>query len=281
MSPKDANQTESKIRNWLSDSSHGNTLREHLVRSIEKYAAYDKISIRTNKYGERTIAIPISSEINSLLITDKKAQAYLFIVETTEDKTKSAAIITYLPEGSAKINEASIHNVMYAGPVEASGVYSIFNLKGRLSCKLGFKDSKMTMRAHVWRSDEISQDEELLAKAKKIKKGRIKGQDNKVAACTEYYLVTTTLWTDGTTITEVEYLATICDDEDAGDGGGSGGGNAEEPDEPEIEIHIQGSFSEEGTDFTDDDFGSLEGLGSGGDTGGGVGTIDDSPNPGH
>ncbi len=211
----------------------------HLKQCID--ASYTKTEKRDNNIS--FLIIPIKEEYKAKIKFDKNSTLSLFLVIDKLGKILSGSILCFEPKDGKRQNgykSFTLKNIFNNMPIKDDGTFKFYGVNGILQYQFQFEESKIKSFAII------------------KPKNKTLGKNNAVSGCTDWYLVTTYYYSDGTTNVVESYLGTTCSNVDpgVGGGGGNGGNDGGAPPNTENTVTYSVKVSSFSSDLTNDEDGA-------------------------
>lgn len=212
----------SKIKTWLDDQEAG--LLPAKVNNIEllkKNLEYSEMRLESSGNGEQIIIIQIAEKFKQEKITDKNIIPNLVLILNGSGDIKKGYVTLFKPSSdSYKQVPNNTFNEIFnkTKKINCSGEFQFLSITGHREYQMEYKNGNLFSFGTM--------------KIKQTATGIAKTTD-----CSEWWLITTIYYGDGTTEVIEQYLGTTCDDcgssypatcDDNGGGGGGGGENGGE-----------------------------------------------------
>lgn len=236
--------------NWVDAHKINSTVEEtSILKSLAQNLDYDNLILEKRNNGDNIIIIPLVSEKGLKL--DDNSINNLMIIQSSTGKFKWSKIVSFLPSSDNAQNRlasGTLQSILNNAPVNQSGLFKFLDLKGRLSYQIEYKNGKIASFGQIMKKTNLPKNLKSSSKANST-------ISSSSEHCTDYYLVTTIYYSDGTSETTSEYMFTLCDNGEPGDDSGGGGGEGTGPEEDNDQaITINGSFEETETVYDNDDY---------------------------
>lgn len=155
----------------------------------------DFVAARTERLDNNLdfLIVPIKDEVINRKNLDKNSILTLLLITDKSGKINSGSIVYFLPSEGKKhvsIPQNTFSNMFsgYGNRVALDGMYKILTPTGRCISQFGIKNGKLFSAGQVQQKNKAKENPQKPS-----------------ARCTDWYLVTTYYWSDGST-TEMEVL---------------------------------------------------------------------------
>lgn len=160
----------------------------------------------TERLDEETnlVVIPVKNRLVAEKNLDKVSILTLLLITNNEKKIISSNIVYFLPADQNKrsvLPENTFSNLLGGKEVALDGIYKMLTLSGRWLSQFTIKNKKLSSVGTVEKKKTV---------------GDNSGRTN---TCTNWYLITTIYWVDGSVTRTEEYIGTTCGDNCGGNGG--------------------------------------------------------------
>jgi hypothetical protein len=211
---------EAKVVTWLQGKKPTTQpLKAANVDLLSKNLDFSRLTVEESYKGEKLIIVPVKERFKELKNVNSKVIATLVIKLAASGEIRDGNLVLYTPKTESNI-------------IPANTFYAIFNTS-EPPCDGEFKFLSVTGR----RLYELTYESYKLSKARNVVEKNGDGvRDATEQVCTDWYWVTTTYYTDGTTSQTWDYMTTTCTGCDCGsiecdcpddDGSGNNGSSYE------------------------------------------------------
>jgi hypothetical protein len=192
----------SKVNSWFDNqkissqpnkSSNIELLKNNLDFSGLRIEEYDK--------GEKIIIVPVKDEFKKTRQIDNNKIPNLVLIFDKSGNIRKGNLVLYIPkngEAVTKVLDNTFYNIFNTATPECNGQFRFLTVDGIRLYQLDYNNER-------------------LASVGVIKKGNSSNTVLTETGCTDWYLITTYYYTDGTTSQTSVYLGRTCE----GSGGGS------------------------------------------------------------
>lgn len=210
----------SKVNTWLDkQSATGNGMQARSIQALRDKLEFTGLWFEELNQGEKLIVVPVGTGLETLYNKGKHPVNVLLLIQNTAGAIRKGNIVQYLPEnGASGIARNTFFRFYNDKPLETDATFSFLTLTGRLLYEMKYKDGKMNSFGMATPKN-----------AGTAVTGPVQDPIGPAPVCTDWYLVTTYFYADGTTEQTEEYLYTTCE---AGGGGGGGNGNGNDNEAP-------------------------------------------------
>jgi hypothetical protein len=199
-----------KVNAWLNGQKSGTD--ENRNTSIQKLADkldYTHLRFEELREGERFIVVPIKEGLETINNAGRHPVSALLLIENKSGTIRRGNIVQYIPakvQPDAGIPVNSFFKIFNAGLPDEDAQFCFLTITGRLLYQVNYKDGRQYSTGVTQAGATIvnSPPQALISPA---------------PVCTDWYLVTTYYYADGSTEQTEQYLYTTCEP-------GSGGGEA-------------------------------------------------------
>ena len=197
------------INTWIeSKKSELDPIKNAVIVSVKNSLDYNKMRFEKLSATENLIIVPINDGFKSAVNINKKTINNLLLIINETGNIRKGNIVQFIPKAGTFLNELpkNTFNKFYnSGKIESDGKFSFLNLNDKILYQMDYNDGKLS----AYGEKQIHQDASV------------------ANLCTEWYLVTTIYYGNGTVAVAEEYLYTTCssienelDDQTPGGGGG-------------------------------------------------------------
>jgi hypothetical protein len=224
---------------WLDTVKTGaNKIGQINIGILKQNLDFSEVSILPKDSRWDLLIIPVRSPMNGTLKLDKTVTLHLLLVMDKAGKIKSGNIIGFSPSDKGKnaaVSPVVLQSFYSNKPVTEDGMYIVFGVAGRKLFQLTYKNKKLTS-VGVLQSDK-------------------KDKSKVVDGCTDWYLVTTYYYADGSSDSTSEYVGTTCNDAEdlPSDGGGGGDTNT-------TEVTDDVTYSDVDQEYSSGDYSATDGY---------------------
>lgn len=211
-----------KITSWL-DSKKASLKEDqkNKIESLRENLNFQQMLLEPYRQHDRFIVVPLNNRYKSSNHKDKNQANYLVLVLTGQGEITKGNVIQYISETNQRqLPKNTFSGIFTYKNIECSGLFTVLSLADEFLWELKFDKGRLKSVAErsAKRDTSISN----------------------VTVCTDWYLITTIYYADGTTSITEQYLFTTCGEQcqetreaqgrtykvDCG-GGGGGGNNIE------------------------------------------------------
>ena len=184
----------SKIKSWLDEQKNGlpaNSVAR--IDSLKGSLVYNELRLEKYRESNEFIIVPISNEFKSRNNSNKNPVSYLVLVFENQDSITRGNIIQYIsPNAQENAPQNTFSKIFTYQNLDCSGQFTVLSVTDFFKYELRFENGKLKSVA----------DQRPRAAAN-TSSGRVNN-------CTNWYLITTLYYTDGTSASYEEYLFTSC-----------------------------------------------------------------------
>jgi hypothetical protein len=244
-----------KINTWLESHKSANSPnKSENLMLMESNLDFPSASIESRNENDDLITIPVKDELLTRKGLDKNYLVNLLVVRSKSGRIRWGTVVCFLSADGKKpaaLKKNTFQNIFNSKPVEQDGKYKFLSLTGRLMYVLEYKNHKLFSHGSL---QTKSGNTQAGSPALKVN-----------SDCTDWYLVTTYYYSDGSTEETWDYIGTTCNGCDDGmymgfcpdgGGGGGGGGSSDDPVDQTYTTSVSDSSTEE--NYTDDDNGYMD-----------------------
>lgn len=213
-----------KVSSWLgnqkSTATESNSLK---IQQLEDKLDYAHLYFEKFRDDESFIVVPVKEGLETMNNKDKHPVSALLLIENQSGKIRRGNIVQYIPEqrpASAGIPKNSLFKIFDAEKFDVNAQFSFLTITDRLVYEVKYKDSNI-VSSGVARAGRSATSFTI----------NTPPQDpiGPPPLCngTDWYLVTTYYYEDGSTSQTEEFLYNTCEPISGGSGGGGNGNDTE------------------------------------------------------
>ncbi len=183
-----------KIESWLDEQKNGQTTAAIArIDSLKSNLNYEEIRLETFKDSKVFIVVPVSKNFKSRNNSNKNPVDYLVLVFENQDSITRGNIIQYVSTSRESMTPKNTFTKIFAyQSLDCNGQFTILSITDFFKFELVFENGKL---------------KSVTDKIPRLDTNKNTGRTDN---CTDWYLITTVYYTDGTSSSYEEYLFTSC-----------------------------------------------------------------------
>ncbi len=193
-----------KVANeWLTSRvKEGETVRNERVELLRQSILPAQASTETLEDGEKLIIVPIAAGFKMNTNRDKNADHYLLLFENKNQEVYKGNIVQFIPLNGQQrsLPKNTLSRLWNCEDVNANGSFTILTIFDKHLYEVDFENGKKTRYAEM--TTEKKGGNSLVLHDRSTSEND--------PDCIDYYLETTTTYTDGTKEVTTQYVGTTC-----------------------------------------------------------------------
>ncbi len=196
--------TINKVNTWLDNQIIlTKSAKAQNIQLLKENLDIANLKLENSEENEQLVIIPIKEAFKQLRNIDNKTTLYFVAIMNKTGSIRKANLVMYIPAAGKIITalpDKTFYNILNEGKNVASGQFRFLSVTGRWLYQLEYN-----------KNGDLSAFG-LIQQKSKLGDGNISTNGvTTLSTCTDWYLVTTYYYSDGTTSQTSDYVGTTCD----------------------------------------------------------------------